>query len=141
MLSVVYLWYVVQSARRGGSHHRLPLLGFLALAGMLPAFMMSVLSFPLELRSRIVSIDPTGKPPTRRIGNSVEFVRRERSGVRTWASAKATQRIFRQLFEEISIGTEHIPRWSTSKIVGGGWRFMALKMDLSSREADECNWS
>ena len=80
---------MVQSAKGGGSHHRLPLLGFLALAGMPPAFMMSVLSFPLESSSRIVSIDPTGKPPMRRIGSSVEFVRRKRSGVITVASAKA----------------------------------------------------
>ena len=54
-----------------------------------------------------MSIDPTGRPPMRRIGSSVEFVRRKRSGVTTFASAKAIIDMS-LLFKENSI-TEHMP--------------------------------
>jgi hypothetical protein len=50
--------------------------------------MTSALSVRAELSSRIVSMDPTGLPPMRRMGSSVAFVRRKRSGVITSASAE-----------------------------------------------------
>ena len=52
--------------------------------------MASALSLQVELSSRIVSIDPTGLPPIRRMGSSVAFVRRKRSGVMASASAEYT---------------------------------------------------
>jgi hypothetical protein len=84
----MYLAYDTVNDVRWGSHYRRPFLCFLELSGSAPASMASPLSVQVELSSRIVSMDPTGLPPMRRMGSSVAFVRRKRSGVMTSASAE-----------------------------------------------------
>jgi hypothetical protein len=84
----MYLTYDTVSDVRSGSHYRRPFLCFLELSGSAPASMISALSVEAELSSRIMSMDPTGLPPMRRMGRSVAFVRRKRSGAITSASAE-----------------------------------------------------
>lgn len=83
-----YLAYDTVSDVRWGSCYRRPFLCFLELSGSAPASRASALSVQVELSSLIVSMDPTGLPPIRRMGSSVAFVRRKRRGAMTSASAE-----------------------------------------------------
>ena len=80
--------------------------------------MARALSVQVELNSRIVSMDPTGLPPMRRMGSSVAFVRRKRSGVMTSASAE----------EMISHNKKkNNPEIRTSLVdVKDGWRWLKI---------------
>lgn len=84
----MYLAYDTVNDVRWGPRYRRPFLCFLELSGSAPASMASPLSVRVELSSRIVSMDPAGLPPMSRMGSSVAFVRRKRSGVITSASAE-----------------------------------------------------
>jgi hypothetical protein len=80
-----------------------------------PAAPIIFWSSPDLTSSRMSSIDPTGLPLTRRIGSSVDDVKRARIGFRTSASS----------------------RTSMSIIVGEGLRYKFARMLLSSRDAGE----